>query len=123
MRFDRLGVFPYSAEEDTIAAGLPDQIPEEEKNRRRDVIMELQQQIAFDKAKGMLGQVVDVIVEGTIPDENLLVARSYMDAPGVDGLVFIEDAPQLMSGTVAKVLITDSDDYDLIGGLVDEFTE
>lgn len=123
MRFDRLGVFTYSAEEDTIAAGLPDQIPEEEKNRRRDVIMELQQQIAFDKAKGMLGQVVDVIVEGTIPDENLLVARSYMDAPGVDGLVFIEDAPQLMSGTVAKVLITDSDDYDLIGGLVDEFTE
>ncbi|MDE6686808.1 MAG: 30S ribosomal protein S12 methylthiotransferase RimO [Lachnospiraceae bacterium] len=122
MEFDRLGVFTYSAEEDTPAAGMPDQIAEEEKEFRRNEIMLLQQEIAFEKAEAMVGQVLPVIVEGCLPDEGVIVARTYMDAPGIDGNVFIETDRDFYSGTLINVRITGSNEYDLIGELVDEFT-
>ena len=123
IEFDRLGVFTYSPEEDTIAADMPEQIPEEVKEYRRDEIMQLQQEIAFEKAEAMIGRTVPVIIDGRLPEEGILVARTYMDAPGVDGNVFIETDRELYSGTIEKVRITESSEYDLIGGLEDEFTK
>ena len=87
MEFDRLGVFAYSAEEDTPAAGYPDQVPQEVKEDRRDEIMELQQEIAFEKAEDMKDRVLEVMIEGKVADENAFVGRTYKDAPNVDGLI------------------------------------
>ena len=120
MRFSRLGVFPYSAEEDTPAAAMEGQIDEEEKRRRADAIMDLQQGLAFEAAKNMKGRVIRCMVEGRIPEDNALVCRSYMDAPDVDGYVFVEDGPDLMSGSILDVRITGSDEYDLIGEIYNE---
>ncbi|MCR5120638.1 MAG: 30S ribosomal protein S12 methylthiotransferase RimO [Lachnospiraceae bacterium] len=120
MRFSRLGVFPYSAEEDTPAAAMEDQIDEEEKRRRADRVMELQQEIAFEEAAAMKGRIISCMVEGRIPENNVLVCRSYKDAPEVDGYVFVENAPELMSGSLMDVRITGSDEYDLIGEIYNE---
>lgn len=121
--FDRLGVFTYSQEEDTPAASMPDQIPEEVKLDRQAEIMELQQEIAFERADAMVGRVLEVMVEGQVADENAYVARTYMDAPGVDGYLFLNTDETLMSGDFARVRVTGAQDYDLIGELTDEFTE
>ena len=118
IEFDRLGVFPYSAEEDTPAATMEDQIPEEVKEARRDEIMELQQEIAFDKAEDMIGREVLVMIEGKVADENAYVGRTYRDAPNVDGLIFINTDVELISGDFAKVKVTGALDYDLIGELM-----
>ena len=125
MEFDRLGVFTYSAEEDTPAAGFPDQIEEELKKDRQADIMELQQEIAFEKAEGMTGQDVLVMIEGKVADENAYVGRTYKDAPNVDGLVFVNTDRELMTGDFVPVHITGSYEYDLIGEIKDEneFTE
>ena len=125
MEFDRLGVFTYSAEEDTPAAGFPDQIEEEIKKDRQADIMELQQEIAFEKAEGMTGQDVLVMIEGKVADENAYVGRTYKDAPNVDGLVFVNTDRELMTGDFIPVHITGSYEYDLIGEIKDEneFTE
>ena len=87
MQFERLGVFAYSAEEDTPAASFPDQVPQEIKEERRDEIMELQQEIAFEKSENMEGRILEVMIEGKVADENAYVGRTYMDAPNVDGLI------------------------------------
>ena len=118
MEFDRLGVFPYSQEEDTVAAELPDQIPEEVKEARRDELMELQQAIAFEKAESMIGSVLEVMVEGKVADEDVYVTRTYRDAPNVDGYLFLNTTASLMTGDFVKVLVTDSNEYDLIGEMV-----
>ncbi|MCI6675588.1 MAG: 30S ribosomal protein S12 methylthiotransferase RimO [Clostridiales bacterium] len=123
MEFDRLGVFPYSAEEDTPAASMENQIPQEIKEQRRDSIMELQQEIAFEHCENMIGRTVEVIIEGKVADENAYVGRTYMDAPNVDGYIFVQTASVLMSGDFAKVVVTGAAEYDLIGELADEFTE
>ena len=123
MEFDRLGVFAYSAEEDTPAAELPDQVPEEIKAERRDEIMELQQEIAFEKAENMVGKILEVMIEGKVADENAFVGRTYMDAPNVDGLIFVSADVPLMSGDFCRVKVTGALDYDLIGEMIDEFTE
>ena len=125
MEFDRLGVFTYSAEEDTPAAGFPDQIEEEVKKDRQADIMELQQEIAFEKAEDMTGQDVLVMIEGKVADENAYVGRTYKDAPNVDGLVFVNTDRELMTGDFVPVHITGSYEYDLIGEIKDEneFTE
>lgn len=115
MEFDRLGVFTYSQEEDTVAAEMPDQIPEEQKEEWKDELMELQQEIAFEKAEDMVGQHLVVMIEGAIEDENTYVARTYRDAPNVDGYLFLETTANLMTGDLVKVLVTDSNEYDLIG--------
>ena len=120
MEFDRLGVFTYSAEEDTPAADFPDQIEEEVKKDRQADIMELQQEIAFEKAEGMTGQDVLVMIEGKVADENAYVGRTYKDAPNVDGLVFVNTDRELMTGDFVPVHITGSYEYDLIGEIKDE---
>lgn len=123
MEFDRLGVFAYSAEEDTPAASYPDQVPEEVKEERRDAIMELQQEIAFEKAEEKTGRILEVMIEGKVADENAFVGRTYMDAPNVDGLIFVNADVPLMSGDFCRVKVTGALEYDLIGELYDEFTE
>lgn len=121
MEFDRLGVFTYSPEEDTAAALFENQIDEDIKEDRQAEIMELQQEIAFEKAEEMVGRSVLVMVEGAVPDENVYVARSYKDAPNVDGLVFIQTSKELMTGDFVRVKITGSYEYDLIGEIDNEF--
>lgn len=120
MEFDRLGVFTYSQEEDTPAALLPDQIAEELKAERQAELMELQQEIAFEKADEMVGQVLTVMIEGKIADEEVYVARTYRDAPNVDGFIFINSSATLMTGDFVKVLVTDSNEYDLIGEIYND---
>lgn len=117
MEFDRLGVFTYSQEEDTAAAGFQDQIDEETKLTRRDEIMELQQEISMDRAEMLVGKRMEVIIEGKAADEDVYVARTYMDAPGVDGYIFIKSEEELMSGDFAWVNVTGAMEYDLIGEL------
>lgn len=119
LEFDRLGVFMYSQEEDTPAAAMPDQIDEETKLTWQEELMELQQEIAFDKAQDREGSIVTAMVEGKVADENAYVARTYGDAPNVDGLLFIQTAEELNSGDFARVRITGSAEYDLIGELAD----
>ena len=120
MEFDRLGVFPYSQEEDTPAAEMEDQIPEELKVERQSQVMELQQEIAFEKAEDMVGRVLTVMVEGKIADEDAYVTRTYRDAPNVDGYLFLNTTATLMTGDFVKVLVTDSNEYDLIGEIWQE---
>ena len=118
LEFDRLGAFTYSPEEDTPAATFEDQIDEAVKEDRQADIMELQQEIAFDKAEDMIGKEVLVMIEGKVADENAYVGRTYRDAPNVDGLIFINTDVELISGDFAKVKVTGALDYDLIGELM-----
>lgn len=118
LEFDRLGAFTYSPEEDTPAATFEDQIDEGVKEDRQADIMELQQEIAFDKAEDMIGREVLVMIEGKVADENAYVGRTYRDAPNVDGLIFINTDVELISGDFAKVKVTGALDYDLIGELM-----
>lgn len=118
MEFDRLGVFTYSPEEDTPAATMTEQIPEEVKEDRQAELMELQQEIAFDLAEDMVGREVLVMIEGKVADENAYIGRTYKDAPNVDGLIFINTDEELMSGDFARVRVTGALEYDLIGELI-----
>lgn len=117
--FDRLGVFAYSPEENTPAAGMPDQIPEEVKQDRLQQLMELQQEIAFEKCESMVGRELLVMIEGKLPDEHAYVARTYRDAPDVDGYIFVQTPEELETGMFAKVKVTGALEYDLIGELVE----
>ena len=118
MEFDRLGVFTYSPEENTPAAEFKEQILEEVKQNRRDELMELQQEIAFEKSESMIGKTLYVMVEGKIADENAYVARTYMDAPGIDGNIFITTDEELISGDFVLVKVTGACEYDLIGEII-----
>lgn len=130
LKFDRLGVFTYSPEEDTVAAGMEDQIPERTKKMRRTKLMKLQQQFAFEGAGKMVGKELKAIIEGRIGDDDpeidelgrplyTYVARTYKDSPDIDGFLFIENVPyDLMSGKFVEVRIKGSDEYDLIGELI-----
>ena len=120
MEFDRLGVFPYSQEEDTVAAEMPGQIEESVKESRRDELMELQQAIAFEKAEDMVGRKLLVMVEGQVSGEDVYVTRTYRDAPNVDGYLFLHTSASLMTGDFVKVLVTGSNEYDLIGEIYHE---
>lgn len=119
VEFERLGVFTYSPEEDTPAAVMPDQIAEEIKQKRRNELMELQQDIAFEKAENMVGRELLAMVEGEVSGENAYVARTYGDAPNVDGYLFINTAETLVSGDFARVKVTGALEYDLIGELAE----
>lgn len=123
MEFDRLGVFTYSPEEDTPAAKMPDQVDEEVKLDRQAELMELQQEISLDKGNAKIGSVVEVMIEGKVADENAYVARTYGDAPNVDGYIFVNTDTELMSGDFARVHVTGALEYDLIGELEHEYTE
>ena len=119
MEFDRLGVFTYSPEEGTPAAEMDGQIDQEVKEERQAELMELQQEVAFDKAEEMTGREMLVMIEGKVADENAYVGRTYRDAPNVDGLIFINTDEELVSGDFVRVKVTGALDYDLIGGLVE----
>ena len=123
MRFDRLGVFTYSKEDGTPAAKMSPQIPARVKKKRQKELMLLQQEIAFEAAQEMEGRVVDALVEGQLVGEHVYLARTYKDAPGIDGALFIETQRELMTGDLVKVKITGSREYDLIGGLYYESAE
>lgn len=118
MEFDRLGVFTYSPEEDTPAALMENQIEEHIKEDRQAELMELQQEIAFDRANQMIGQELFVMIEGKVADENAYVGRTYKDAPNVDGLIFVNTEEELMSGNFVKVKVTGALEYDLIGEII-----
>lgn len=118
MEFDRLGVFTYSPEEDTPAAIMQGQISEEVKVERQGELMELQQEIAFENARSMIDREVLVMIEGKVADQNAYVGRTYLDAPNVDGLIFVNTQEELLSGDFVKVKVSGAVDYDLIGGIV-----
>lgn len=123
VEFNRLGVFTYSCEENTPAAKMTPQIPEETMEQWKAELMELQQEISYDLNRKMIGSEFTVVIEGYLFDDDVYVGRSYMDAPNVDGYVFVHADRELMSGTMVKVQINDCNEYDLIGELRDEFTE
>ena len=118
--FDRLGVFTYSAEEGTPAAEMPDQIPSETAIRRRDEIMELQQAVSFDLNESHVGEILEVLIEGYLPEDRIYVGRTYRDAPGVDGLFFLEADKELMTGDIVKAKVTQALGYDLSGVMINE---
>ena len=121
--FARLGVFTYSKEEGTAASKMDAQIEEEVKAFRRDELMELQQAISYEHGEAMVGSCVDVLIEGYLYKDDVYVGRTYMDAPKVDGSVFVKSPEEIISGTIVKVRITGFDEYDLIGEIEYEFTE
>ncbi|MDY4579589.1 MAG: 30S ribosomal protein S12 methylthiotransferase RimO [Anaerobutyricum hallii] len=125
MEFDRLGVFPYSAEEGTKAAEMDGQIAEEVKESRRDEIMALQQEISADKAASRIHEEMSVLIEGYLYEDDIYIGRTYMDAPKVDGNVFVRAEEELISGDIVPVRITGANEYDLMGDVIyaDEFTE
>ena len=123
MEFQRLGVFTYSPEEGTKAADYLEQIEEEEKKRRQDEIMALQQEVSYDNNQKMLGAILEVLVEGYLYEEDIYIGLSYREAPYVDGYIFISAEEEIISGELVRVRITDANEYDLIGEVVYEFTE
>ncbi len=123
MKFDRLGVFTYSQEEDTPAAGFEDQVEESVKQTRKEVLMALQHTISEQLTRQKIGKTMEVIIEGKLTDEDVYIGRTYQDAPDIDGQVFIRYCGQLISGDYVSVRIVDANDYDLIGEMIDEYSE
>ena len=113
-RFDRLGVFPYSQEEGTPAASMENQIPESVKNKRLSRIMELQQEIAFQKAEEQRGRILKALITGYDEEEGRVILRSYMDSPEIDSFIFVK-GPERVSGEFVQVKVLDTEGYDLIG--------
>lgn len=122
-KLDRVGVFTYSLEEGTKAAELSDRIPQEVMDSRREILMIQQQSISLNKNEAMVGSIVECIIEGYIPDDGVYVARTYRDAPGVDGTIFIHSSYELLAGQFVPVKVTEHNEYDLIGEVYDEFSE
>ncbi|MGI6071234.1 MAG: 30S ribosomal protein S12 methylthiotransferase RimO [Blautia sp.] len=123
MEFDRLGVFTYSQEEDTPAAAMPDQVPQELKEERQAELMELQQEISLEKGQDKIGRELFVMIEGKVAGESAYVGRTYGDAPKIDGYLFVQTGEMLMSGDFVRVRVTGALEYDLIGEIADEYTE
>ena len=118
MEFDRLGAFTYSAEEGTVAAEMPDQVDEAKKEEWQSAVMELQEEVIFDKNASMTGTELYAFIEGKVVDENAYVGRTYRDAPNVDGYIFINTDQELMTGDIVKVRVTGAYEYDLIGEIL-----
>ena len=115
VKFQRLGCFTYSKEENTPAAKFKNQIPERIKKKRRNEIMKLQQEISAEHNRQLIGKDMDVMIEGRLPEDSIWIGRSYMDAPGVDGYVFVNSDREYISGDIIRVKITDAKEYDLVG--------
>ncbi len=118
MKFDRLGCFAYSQQENTPAAGFEGQIPEEIKQQRVEEVMALQQEISSQINENFIGAKVSACVEGRIPEEGIIVARTFRDAPDIDGFLFIPSQLELATGTFIDAVITEAQDYDFIGELL-----
>ncbi len=114
IRFDRLGVFTYSPEEGTPAVDFKGKVPEFIKTFRKNEIMKAQQKIAFAKARDMIGEKLDAIIEGRLVEDGVYVGRTYRDAPDVDGYVFIESERDLLSGDIINIEVTGAKGYDLV---------
>lgn len=123
VEFARLGVFTYSQEENTPAYDMPNQIDEEVKRARCDELMQLQQEIAFEKAETMVGMHLEVIVDGYLPDDDVYVCRTYMDAPDVDGMLFMSTDRRFVTGDMTEVEVIGANGYDLEGRCIDESAE
>ena len=123
LRFDRMGAFAYSREEGTAAYGFGDRVPKRTAVRRRNELMRLQQSIAFEKNRALPGREMEVMVEGYIPEEGVYAARTPMDAPEVDGLLFFPADREFMSGDFVRIRVTGARDYDLLGEVIDEPAE
>ena len=123
MEFERLGVFTYSPEEGTKAAAFPDQIEESVKERRRDELMALQQEISYEHNQDMIGRQLEVLIEGYLYEDHVYIGRSYREAPDVDGYIFVSAQEEIISGEIVTVRITDANEYDLIGEVIYEFTK
>ena len=117
-KFDRLGAFAYSAEDGTPAAKFPNQVEDKVKNTRRDTIMEIQQEVSLNKLKNKVGKVYECIVENITEDGEYYIARSYMDVPSEDGVIYVKYNPEYMINEFVDVKIVDSDEYDLYGEFV-----
>lgn len=120
MKFDRLGVFPYSPEEGTRASAFDHPVEEEIKRMRADAIMEVEQQVIFEKNDSMAGTRLTAIVDGYLPEEEVYVARTYRDAPDIDGCIFFRAPYEIISGSLVALMVTDAKGYDLIGELCNE---
>lgn len=119
MEFDRLGVFTYSKEDNTPASKLKPQIHGNTKKRRQKEIMQVQQEIAFKKNEDLIGNEIDVLIEGKLTDEEgVYIGRTYMDAPSVDGYIFVNSDKELLSGEIITAIITNAENYDLIGTII-----
>ena len=118
MEFDRLGAFAYSPEEGTPAETFKEQVSDEVKRTWQEEVMELQQEVSYDKNQELLGREFVAFVEGKVADENAYMGRTYRDAPSIDGYVFIQTKETLMTGDLVKVKITGAYEYDLIGEIV-----
>lgn len=123
VKFDRLGVFTYSQEEDTPAAKLENQVDEEVKEQRRDEIMAIQKDVSFQKNMEKIGNVYDILIEEKIEEEDVYVGRTAYDAPEVDGVVYVNSTKLLNIGDLVKVQITDTLEYDLLGEILYESCE
>ena len=117
-KFDRLGAFSYSAEDGTPAAKFSNQVDEKTKNNRRDIIMELQQEISFNNLKNKIGKVYECIIENITEDGQYYIARSYMDVPSEDGIIYVKYDPEYMINEFVDVKIVASDEYDLYGEFI-----
>lgn len=117
--FDRLGVFTYSPEEGTPAAGFDNQVEEQKAEAWRDDIMALQQEISYEKNQELIGKTFTVLIEGYVAEDDVYVGRTYRDAPEVDGMVFVAAPYELMSGTFVQVRITGANEYDLTGEITE----
>lgn len=122
-KLDRVGVFTYSMEEGTPAALMSDQIDEALMSARRDELMIIQQKISEEINQQFINQTLDVMVEGYLPDEGVYLGRCYRDAPSVDGMVFFACNYELILGQIVPVLITEVNEYDLIGEIDDESSQ
>ena len=118
-KFERMGVFTYSLEPGTPAEKLTDHLPEEVKNARRDELMELQQQIAFDFADTLVGYELDVLIDSETDEPGVFAGRTFADAPDIDGTVYVE-AEGIEPGDIAPVVIVARQDYDLVGVIASE---
>ena len=118
MEFDRLGAFAYSPEEGTPAANFDNQVDEELKLDWQADVMELQEEVIFDKNETLIGMETYAFIEGKVADENAYIGRTYRDAPNVDGYIFIQTQEELMTGDIVKVKVTGAYEYDLIGEII-----
>ena len=118
MNFDRLGVFTYSPEDGTPAAKMENQVEEEIKERRKDEIMSLQQEVSIDNGEAMIGKALKVMIEGKLPEDNVYIGRTYKDAPNIDGYIFVSCDYELMSGDFVQAKVTEAKEYDLIGEVI-----
>ncbi|BCX05979.1 MAG: ribosomal protein S12 methylthiotransferase RimO [Candidatus Roseilinea sp.] len=118
MQFDRVGVFTYSFEANTPSGRMPNQVPAEVAEARRDALMRRQQQISLAKNQRFIGATLTTLIEGNDPEQNISVGRTYRDAPEVDGLVIVEGT--LPAGEMVPVKITGALEYDLTGAVMQE---